>query len=129
MLKIIFFLSAVLGMSSCQYSHQSNQPFDANTSLQTNTMVTFDTVKSYSLRSCQNCHSGTQSPALITYSDVKNNLDQIVEEISTDSMPPTDEGYQLLGTCQKAILQKWIELGAPENSDVLIATIPECQTN
>ena len=128
MVKISIILTALLWVSSCSYSHQSQQPIDTNTSLQIDNKVTFDTIKSYSMRSCQNCHSGTQSPALITYSDIKNNLDQIIEEISTDSMPPTDEGYQLLDTCQKALLQKWIEIGSPESSDVLVATIPECNT-
>lgn len=78
------------------------------------------------LNVCVSCHSGKRSPRLVTYADVSANLTKVWSEIDTAAMPPQSAGYSPLSSCKKAALKKWMDLGAPQVSQVKVSTLPEC---
>lgn len=75
---------------------------------------------------CIKCHSQRQEPFLNTVADWRENQDNVLSEIESKSMPPTDEGFAPLTDCEIALLKRWFDLGAPENSDVAFTSVEEC---
>ncbi|MBX3032953.1 MAG: hypothetical protein KF865_03445 [Bdellovibrionaceae bacterium] len=78
------------------------------------------------LQSCLQCHSGGQQPTLSSLPQVQAELGRVWSEVSSKSMPPPRSGLKSLSDCRTAVLKKWIDLGAPENSTVMVASVPEC---
>ena len=79
------------------------------------------------LSTCTNCHSGRQSPSLVGQGAVQQNINAVFGKVSAGLMPPADQGYARLSACQVAALKKWMDLGTPATSTVLVSTLPECQ--
>ncbi len=50
----------------------------------------------------------------------------VLSEVSGGDMPPAQSGFSQLTTCQKAVLQKWFDLGSPDESGIAVNTLPEC---
>lgn len=96
-------------------------------------LITFAHLQKTSLVSCKDCHSKTSNPnkkpLLITIDHYKARLDAVISEISTGSMPPVDDGYLPLTDCEKAMLEKWIELGTPETTNVKVYDLAVCNPN
>jgi len=98
-------------------------------SLSSQEAISYDLIKRYSLSTCTTCHSaGQKSPNLSTLADLQKNQSKVLHETDTDSMPPKKKGYAALTTCQKALLKKWADLGAPETSNSTVADVAECKT-
>jgi hypothetical protein len=58
------------------------------------------------------CHvSGSQSPPLGTYTNLKNNITRANSAIQGGNMPPSGA----LTTTQKATFQAWVTAGTPNN--------------
>jgi hypothetical protein len=81
------------------------------------------------LKSCLQCHSGSKQPLLFSYSDMVQNISGVWAEVSSGTMPPPSSGISRLSTCRTAILRKWIDLGTPENSSVMVSSLPECPSH
>lgn len=91
--------------------------------------IDFALVKKYSLTTCLNCHSGKKSPDLSQLAVIQQKKDLIWHEVDSRSMPPASSGYQELSGCPKELLRKWIDLGAPESSDVLVSEVSDCKSD
>lgn len=118
-------LLTVLLVSSCQIENtylQLTEKLDNNDSFKTNPVVSFELVKTTTLSSCTQCHSGNNEPTIVTDSDIKEHILLIQNEINNDSMPPSNP----LTDCQKAIINKWIELGLPDKTDLKTASLSAC---
>ncbi len=94
-------------------------------------LISFATLQKTALVSCKDCHSKTSNPTkkplLTTAEHYKARISDVVNEINNETMPPTEEGYLLLTKCEKAMLTKWIELGAPEISEFKITDLEACR--
>lgn len=110
LLTIAIFLGA---LSGCSYALEEVGLFKTGTPqldlLDVGTFaesrITFDLVKSSSLKTCQTCHSAemdTAEKVLVQRAD-------ILAEVQSEEMPPRSRGFQPLTACEKAILETWIE--------------------
>jgi hypothetical protein len=84
------------------------------------------TVQTLSLAVCMNCHNGQQLPDLSTGEAIKAHLPQVLTMVNSDQMPPPSSGFAPLTACQKAILNSWAQAGTPDDSTVLVSSLPEC---
>lgn len=126
-LMISVFLTSLF-LISCQYSRTTQKGSgltndDTNNKLNSDTLLTIDLVKSYSLNSCTQCHAGKKEPFLGTDQDLRSNISDIQSEINGNHMPPKKP----LNDCQKAIVNKWADLGTPDTSDVKISDLEACK--
>lgn len=87
----------------------------------------FATIKEYAMNTCFNCHVGKNEPELGTIELVRQNIQAILDEMRTNSMPPTKEGYSFLSDCQKALIEEWVKFDLVENSDVKVMDINGCR--
>ncbi len=87
----------------------------------------FADLKNSSLQSCTKCHSKSQEPYMNTLQDWRDNQVSVLDEIEMKSMPPEDEGFTSLNSCEIALVKRWYELGAPENSDEPFDSVEECK--
>jgi hypothetical protein len=90
--------------------------------------IGYEIVQKYSLISCQDCHAGKSKIFLTSLGEIQNQKTDIQKDILEEKMPPIKNGYSLLIGCEKDLLLKWLELGAPANSDVPVSSISSCQT-
>lgn len=71
-------------------------------------LVSFEVVKSLSLRTCLDCHTeGNRS--MNTPEKVLAQKDKILNSIYNNTMPPRAGGYQPLTACEKQVLETWLE--------------------
>ena len=131
-LKYINVGLTVFVLTSCNYSQKKSggaAPLTENkTQLSANQKITFNLVKSISLKTCFDCHGGDkQSPDLSQAAVVQGRKDDIWHEVDSGSMPPAKKGYAALKGCEKELLRKWVDLGAPENSDVAVSEVQDCK--
>jgi cytochrome c553 len=76
---------------------------------------------------CLHCHdAGGKQPQLNSIALIKSNIKNIVADVTADDMPSPRKGDKPLSACQKAILNKWVELQTPRTSTVSVASLPEC---
>lgn len=126
--KKLILLAGFFVLAGCNYRiNKSNDPAEGALSL--SEPVSYEAIKSYSLRTCMNCHAGQKTPDLSTLENIKTNITKINSSIEISKMPPASDGYLPLSQCQKDVLAKWIELGFPEVSGVLVGQIPSCQNS
>jgi hypothetical protein len=128
-IKIITLLTLCCFYTACNYSKQKDFSSLAggNSTLSGTTVIDFALIKSFSLSSCLNCHSGSQAPDISTSAGAKASIVRILARVDVDTMPPANGGYTMLNACQKALLHKWSDLGTPDTSTITVASIPECQ--
>lgn len=70
--------------------------------------VTFEVVKAASLRTCLECHTeGNRS--MNTPEKVLALKDNILSTIQKGTMPPRSSGYQPLSSCDRQILETWLD--------------------
>lgn len=125
----LFFIIIFSLITGCNYrvNKQSNQP--GNETFKTppaTTPIDAALVKNYALSTCFDCHSGRKQPTLNSLDAIRSNIDSISTEVTLDSMPPQRDGYLPLSDCQKAVLERWIELGMPDQSTVTMDELPAC---
>jgi mono/diheme cytochrome c family protein len=60
------------------------------------------------------CHGGKRGPTLTTYTQIKNNTGDILEQITRGQMPIAPVG--LLSNAQITLFNKWVKQGARNNS-------------
>lgn len=120
-----------LMLFGCGSSHQqlSQPPPKEKISPPGESLLTYQFVSSFALKSCADCHAGSKEPNLSTLDLVIKNLDKVLSEVDDNSMPRVELGYQSLDTCQKAVLHRWADLGAKEQSTVSVSSIAECKNN
>jgi hypothetical protein len=97
-------------VSGCSYREEKSRG-TAQEPVRTGT-ISFAKIEKEILRpNCLGCHSGSQSPQLLTYAEVKENLQAIRREVlEKKTMPKRGP----LAEAELALLQTWIENGAPE---------------
>lgn len=79
------------------------------------------------LNSCNSCHSGRSAPYLRGAQNIRQNISKILSEVNSNQMPPPQTGLGSLTSCQKEILQKWSDLGLPDESTVQVHELKFCQ--
>jgi uncharacterized membrane protein len=115
MKKILLLGIVALSVSSCYYDNSEDlYPVDPNAC--ETTELTYDAnVKAIFSQNCSvsGCHvAGAQTPALETYTEVKDNLTRIeFRALIEKTMPPSGP----LTSCEQSQLTQWIADGAPEN--------------
>jgi nitrate reductase cytochrome c-type subunit len=117
-------------LQSCEYNQIKSVPGSSNNVLATNpdTKLDFAFVSSQ-VKVCLDCHSaGKKQPELSSRQALIDNAADVLSEVNSDSMPPTSKGYVSFTACQKAALQKWFDLGSPDDSAVNVDSIPACAT-
>jgi hypothetical protein len=93
-------------------------------------VISWSLVKNSIMVNCTTCHGGVTSPDLTGASGVRQNLIKVMDAVSSRGpkpMPPTDKGYKPLSACRIAVLQKWVDLGAPDDSTIKISDLAECK--
>ena len=93
----------------------------------TEQFITTQTVLKTSLRTCVSCHK-KQKPILISDDDYKNHIEDILSEIQDKAMPPEDSNLPALTECEVAILNKWVDLNMPDQSETKIGSLTNCST-
>lgn len=92
--------------------------------------VEYATIREHALNSCKACHSGIQEPLLNSIDTLKANSEKLLNAIEglngVKFMPPKEDGYDPLTTCQVDLVKSWITQGAPETSEVLVSSIESC---
>ncbi len=130
-MKALFIILFSIGfLQSCEYNTIKAAPGGSNSIFTANpdTKIDFAFVSSQ-VKVCLDCHSaGKKSPELSSRQALIDNAADVLSEVNSDSMPPTSKGYASFTPCQKAALQKWYDMGAPDDSAVNVNTIPECAT-
>lgn len=90
-------------------------------------LVEWNLMKSSVLSSCMSCHVGHTSPELGSLSSVQQNLTKVLSEVHSNAMPPAKNGYAPLSECKKAILEFWVQQGAPEKTTTQVGEIAACK--
>ena len=86
------------------------------------TPITYSLIKT-NFAVCLNCHKSMFKDIQTT----QKKLAGMVTEVNAGDMPPPKSGLPPLNSCQKALLQKWFDLGAPETSTTTLESLPECK--
>lgn len=133
MKKIVYVLFVVIVACNYSINKKVRDPLDTNggsskPSSSPALTLSYQTLTETSLKTCADCHHGTESPDLMTYEQVKKRIGRVIREVQNDSMPDPNQGYSPLSPCEKDLLIKWQELGMPEESDFLVSDIPSCQS-
>ncbi|KHD88141.1 MAG: hypothetical protein OM95_10210 [Bdellovibrio sp. ArHS] len=79
--------------------------------------ISFEVVKSTSLRTCQECHA-SGNRAMDTADKVLAQKDSILAAVHKESMPPRSAGYKPLDACEKQILETWVDDQMHERTEV-----------
>lgn len=127
-MKYIVFVIISFFFAGCNYTTQKNLSSlsGGQGQLASSTIIDFQLIKNYSLSSCMNCHSGSQTPDISSSAGARASIVRILTRVDQNTMPPANAGYQALNACQKALLHKWSDLGAPDTSTTTVASVPEC---
>lgn len=126
----LFILFSIGFLQSCEYNQIKSIAVSGNNILATNpdTKIDFAFVSSQ-VKVCLDCHSaGKKQPELSSRQSLIDNASDILSEVNSNSMPPTSKGYAAFTDCQKAALQKWFDMGAPDESTTNVNSIPACTT-
>ena len=126
--------SFFFGLVSCNYNvikdpqAYAAQRGQGSIILSDTTPIGWNLIKSSIMKSCENCHVGHTAPELSSLITVQQSLNKVRTAIHENKMPPTKNGYQVLSDCQKAILDSWIQQGAPEISSTRVGDLAPCKT-
>lgn len=117
-------------LQSCEYNQIKSIPGGGNNILATNPDAKIDfAFVSSQVKVCLDCHSaGKKQPELSSRQALIDNASDILSEVNSNSMPPTSKGYSSFTDCQKAALQKWYDLGAPDESTTNVNSLTACAT-
>jgi uncharacterized membrane protein len=119
-------------MSSCNYKEIKNGGVgnqSGGTAMKATSLISASFVQTNVLSTCTDCHKpGQHNPTLASFSDIKTNMTAIRNKVLDNSMPKASGGYAPLTDCQKAILDRWVSLGAPENTEEQIGTLSACRS-
>jgi hypothetical protein len=78
------------------------------------------------LKSCTQCHAGQKNPNLATLDGITKNINDIVDEVNSNEMPPTKSGLPHLTDCEKEILRAWVAAGMPTTSMQKVVDLDNC---
>ncbi|MGE5086876.1 MAG: hypothetical protein ACM3MG_11290 [Bacillota bacterium] len=134
--RLLFYSLAVsFFLSGCNYAMEEIGIFKTgNSKLNTNTMqqfseetVTFDLLKTTSLKTCLQCHIHKDGSIPLNTPDLAYNIrDSIMTEVSTGEMPPRDKGYPSLTACEKKLLQVWFDAQTNNLAAPRVKEVSEC---
>lgn len=120
---------------SCNYrevldveAYRKDHNFKMGGAFDKNTIIGLESVQKISLNNCFSCHSGKSQPTLTTGNQIRSNVLKILSDVGENKMPPAKAGYSPLVSCQKDILQKWYDLGMPNQSNVKVVSLESCKT-
>ena len=80
------------------------------------TTADYLTVHYYALRYCMNCHRDRVHPIFSSYESLVEQADKVKDQLTTDSMPPVEDGYSSLTACQKLVFTTWLNAGMPKSN-------------
>lgn len=118
-LGLILISLAVL--QGCNYNEAKKSNSDSSETLlnvSDETTISYEFVSSKVTASCTHCHQELSSKQALAADP-----SAIMSEVISNRMP---KDRTPLSDCQKAILQKWYDLGAPDDSEITIKSLPEC---
>jgi uncharacterized membrane protein len=125
-MKNILFAILFSALQSCTYNVDKTVEAPQNAALTApETKITFDFIKTDTTAVCLKCHSGRVEPELSTKESLIANMSEVLGAVMSNEMPPPKK-FASLTACQKAALQKWFDLGAPDESEVTLSSLPEC---
>ncbi|QDK38222.1 hypothetical protein [Bdellovibrio sp. NC01] len=87
--------------------------------------ISFDVLKTTSLRSCLECHT-TGRNAMGTAEQALALKGKILDEVNSNQMPPKASGYKSLTDCEKQILESWFDDQASGRPSGKIKDLPKC---
>ena len=123
---LIFLVIFQLVTTSCNYKINKDPQTPNATTITAvpDAVISYSLVKTEAAAVCLKCHiSSGQAPDLSTKQALIDNMGMVLSEIAADDMPLSAPP---LTKCQKAVLQKWYDLGSPDESTTTLKTIPEC---
>lgn len=129
----IIICSFVLFTMGCNYnvikdpSAFGGQEGKSSTSISGSALIDWNLMKNSVLSSCMSCHVGHSAPELGSLSSTQQNLNTVRTEIHANTMPPAKNGYVPLSDCGKAILDSWIQQGAPETTNTRVGDLAACK--
>lgn len=126
-----FFVTVLLLVTSCSANHSMESPSGENAanavdSITPEKTIGWELMNASVLKVCLDCHAGRKAPTLATLAQVTAHMTKVWSTVSTGSMPPARAGYAPLSKCQSALLKKWMDLGMPQDSTVLVGSIADC---
>jgi uncharacterized membrane protein len=148
MIKILLLTLSFILFQSCNYSSPKTQPAEPSTPPSNSAgtgnnsetgsgannpaekpddvFISFATITKDVVSTCVKCHKVDRpgKPQLTTIANYIKEMATVLDEVNANEMPPA--GMAPLTACQKALLQKWYDLGAPETSNVNVKSLPEC---
>lgn len=122
--QLLFVLFCMGALPSCNYNTTKGGAGSMNnaTKITTDTMITFELIQKSPLSSCVHCHdSYSKKQAIVA------DMSSILSEVNTDEMPKPGNGFPALTACQKEILKKWFDLGAPDESTFAVKDLSGCE--
>ncbi|MBV2168365.1 MAG: hypothetical protein KUL82_06625, partial [Bdellovibrio sp.] len=129
----IIICSSVLFFCGCNYNVVKDpnalggQNGKQSAPISESALIDWNLMKSSVLSSCMSCHVGHSAPELGSLSSTQQNLNTVRTEIHANTMPPAKNGYAPLSDCRKAILDSWIQQGAPETSTTRVGDLAACK--
>lgn len=121
---------AALGLSSCSYREDKLGADALNGKAgepALTALIDSKLIQTQVLNSCVSCHSGRTAPLVNSIDSIRAVKDRISTSVRNNSMPPQSAGYAPLSDCRKAILQAWLDAGAPDTSSIQVSSLPACQ--
>src|SRR6185312_1161255 len=86
----------------------------------------FAVIQQNAMNTCLHCHSGQNQPTLMSYNDVHQNLQKVMDEVEQNQMPPAKAGFTPLSDCEKDLLRTWIKEGAPQLTATKVGHLSSC---
>jgi len=94
--------------------------------LQGDQKIRFQLIRDYAFSNCTACHSGHEEPNLLDKQEVIKHKNDIWRAIDSQKMPPKGSAYKI-SQCQKDLIKKWIDMDAPDESEIFATTIESCK--
>jgi hypothetical protein len=111
MKKIIFISSIILILVTSCYNDSEEALFPQLSECDSTQYSFTNDIRPLIVENCNGCHS-SQSPTFNSYTEIKNNADQIYSDIVSGKMP---KGPVRLSDCLTKKFKKWKDNGMPNN--------------
>ncbi|MBO9667158.1 MAG: hypothetical protein J7501_10130 [Bdellovibrio sp.] len=122
-----------LSLSGCSYTMEEIGLFKTGGTLLNSgkinpfseSVIDFYVVKNTALKTCLDCHNG-RGMNLGNEDEVFAMRATILDEVHSGSMPPVNKGYQPLSSCEKKILEVWLDNKTTSRAPQRVKDLYEC---